>query len=157
MAIAYLAIGSNIGDKEVNCARALTRLEAFKDIEIITRSRFYTTEPLGGPPQDNYLNGAVKIKTQICPDELLETVKKIEKDMGRDLFSGRDYPRIIDLDILLYDSTIMDTPKLTIPHPRMHERSFVLKGLVEIAPEVIHPVFGKTIEELYEDILLNRE
>ncbi len=152
MAIAYLAIGSNIGDKDANCAEAVARLEKIGHVKVIARSRLYTTKAAGGPPQESYLNGVLKVSTQIEASEFLRVLKTIEKDMGRDFSKERNHPRIIDLDILIYGDIVMDSGELTIPHPRMHHRSFVLEGMIEIAPDVMHPVLGKTMEELYFEI-----
>ncbi|MFQ5953159.1 MAG: 2-amino-4-hydroxy-6-hydroxymethyldihydropteridine diphosphokinase [Candidatus Omnitrophota bacterium] len=148
MATVYLGIGSNVGNKEANFKEAISRLEASGKVEIVAQSAFYQTTPEGGPPQEDYLNGVLKIKTELSPGDCLKLLKRVEKDMGR-LPSDRNYPRVIDLDILLYDDLVIGTEDLEIPHPRMHERHFVLKGLVEIAPGFVHPVLKKTVEELW--------
>jgi 2-amino-4-hydroxy-6-hydroxymethyldihydropteridine diphosphokinase len=147
MAIAYIGIGSNIGDKTVNCEEAISRLEAAEEVKLLARSAFYETNPVGGPPQENYLNGVIKIKTSFSPEDCLVLLKQTEKAMGR-IPAGQNHPRVIDLDILLYDDAVINSEKLTIPHPRMHERYFVLHGLAEIAPDYVHPVTGKTVREL---------
>lgn len=136
MAIAYIGIGSNIGDKQLNCENAILKLDSLKNTKILNRSTLYRTEPVGGPPQEDYINGVVKVETDMTPLELLAAVKKIEDEMGREP-SPRNYPRVIDLDILLYDDVVIREEKLTIPHPRMRERDFVLKGLNEIAKNVL--------------------
>jgi len=152
MAIAYLGIGSNIGDKAANCEEAVRLLNAFKDIRVARSSSFYGTRPVGGPPQEDYLNGVVKVTTGIPVSGLLSAVKDIEHRMGREP-SGRDHPRIIDIDILFYDDLTVRTEELTVPHPRMHKRRFVLKGLCEIAPEAVHPVLARTVRELYNEVI----
>ncbi|MBF0494460.1 MAG: 2-amino-4-hydroxy-6-hydroxymethyldihydropteridine diphosphokinase [Candidatus Omnitrophica bacterium] len=143
----FLALGSNVGKKKANLEQALRLLVRHKVIANIKRSTFYTTKPVGGPPQDDYLNGVIKAKTTLSPLKLLKALKNIEIEMGRKK-AGKNYPRVIDIDILLYDNRVMRTKKLTIPHPRMHKRVFVLKGLAEIAPAIMHPVIGKTMSEL---------
>lgn len=152
MATVYLGIGSNIGDKEKQCEEAVRHLEETGGIEFIERSRFYATKPVGGPPQEDYLNGVVKIETARTPEELLELAKDIEKRMGREDSKVRNSSRVIDIDILLYDDMVLISEALTVPHPDMHKRSFVLEGLSEIAPEVVHPALGKNIKELYSEL-----
>ena len=147
MAVVYLGIGSNIGDKEANCAEAIERLEGSDEIKILNKSSLYFTDPIGGPPQDDYLNGVLKIETQLSPLDVLNALKEIERMMGREE-AERNAPRVIDIDILLFDEMILKCEDLTIPHPRMHERDFVLKGMLEMAPEAYHPVLGVRIEEI---------
>jgi len=151
MSTVYLGIGSNIGDKEENCKEAVRRLSQINDIQIKQQSPLYLTRPAGGPPQEDYINGVIEIRTKILPEDLLAIVKDIEKGMGRVPAEERDHPRIIDIDILFYDDIILNSEELIIPHPRIHERDFVLHGLSKIAPETIHPLRRKTIRELYED------
>ncbi|MBU1656637.1 MAG: pantoate--beta-alanine ligase [Candidatus Omnitrophica bacterium] len=155
MATVYLGIGSNIGDKEVNCREAVRRLGETKNITILESSTFYITKPVGGPRQEDYLNGVVKVGTRLAPEDCLDAVKKVEEEMGR-VPAGKDHPRIIDVDILLYDDVVLKQKRLTIPHPRMHEREFALKGLVEVAPRATHPIIGKTMEELYKSCVCGK-
>ncbi len=131
MAVCYLAVGSNLGNRRNNIKKALDYLAKTKGIKIEKTSRIYETEPVGGPPQDKFLNAAIKIKTSLSPQLLLNNIKKIEKDLGRRK-SVRWGPRQIDLDILLYANKIIKRKNLVIPHPRMFEREFVLKPLREI-------------------------
>ena len=144
----YVGIGSNIGDRQKNLGEAVSRLGSEQSVKLVTQSSFYETHPVGGPPQEDYLNGVLEAETSLSPEDLLVFFKRIEQDMGR-VPAGRNEPRVIDLDILLYDNEVLKKDKIEIPHPRMHERSFVLKPLAEIAPEAVHPVFKKTIQELW--------
>ena len=138
MSIVYLGIGSNIGEREANCEKAVDHLRSTEKLEIVERSGTYITEPVGGPPQDDYLNEVLKVRTDYSPKTLLNILKDIENKMGREP-AGRDHPRVIDIDILLYDDKTVVTDDLVIPHPRMHERGFVLRvtyNAVEISLKV---------------------
>ena len=148
MSTVYIGIGSNIGEKVGNCNRAVECLERTGEIRITARSGFYRTCPVGGPPQEDYINGVLKADTSLSPGDLIGVLKNIEKDMGRSP-APLDHPRVIDLDILLYEKMVINTEELIIPHPRMHKRHFVLKGLEEVAADVVHPVLKKTVRELY--------
>lgn len=148
----YVGIGSNLGDRHANCEEAVRRIGALSDVRVISVSVFYETVPVGGPPQPMYINGVVCIETGKSPSELLIEFKAIEKNMGRPQTCLKDHPRVIDLDILLYGLEVIDNPELKVPHPRMHERFFVLKGLVEIAPLAIHPVFKETARDLLKKV-----
>ncbi len=143
----YIGIGSNIGDRKSNFKKAISFFNNEPGVEVIEVSDFYDTKPVGGPPQENYLNGVLRAETELSPKELLKCLKKIEKEMGR-ISAEKDFPRIIDLDILLYGNECIREEELEVPHPRMHERSFVLEGMVQIAPGVIHPGLGKKMKEL---------
>jgi 2-amino-4-hydroxy-6-hydroxymethyldihydropteridine diphosphokinase len=142
----YIGIGSNLGNREENCEWAI-RLLIDHGITVTKRSSMIETEPWGVREQPKFINMAVEIETEHEPEELLCILKKIELEAGR-LPTSHWGPRIVDLDILLYDDLIMESPDLVIPHPGMSEREFVLKPLAEIAPEKIHPVVGKSIREL---------
>ncbi len=150
MSFSFLSLGSNLGNKEENIARALKLLEN-KTI-ILQKSSLYKTKPVGYQDQPNFLNCVVKIKTALTPTELLVFLQEIEHRLGR-VRTFKDGPRIIDLDILLYDNVIINTPSLLIPHPRLQERLFVLEPLAEIAPGWIHPIFKKKIKDLKEELL----
>lgn len=114
--------------------------------DVLALSGFYETEPWGFRSENTFLNGALQLETSLSPLELLETTQQIEVDMGRTQKSNGVYhDRIIDIDILLYDDLVMQSPELTLPHPLMHQRSFVMEPLAEIAPNVVHPVFNKSI------------
>jgi len=131
MAVCYLGVGSNLGNRRKNIKRAFDYLSATRGIKIEKSSRIYETLPLGGPKQGQFLNTAIKIKTSLKPHLLLKTLKKIEKDLGRTP-SVRFGSRQIDLDILLYADKIIKSKNLIVPHPRMFAREFVLKPLREI-------------------------
>ena len=135
MAIVYLGVGSNLGDRQKNISAAL-RLITQAKIEILRQSSIIETDPQGGPAaQGKYLNAVIKIQTDLPPLKLLACLKTIEKNMGR-IKTIQNGPREIDLDILLYDEISFQSSQLTIPHPRMRERSFVMEPLCEIAPEL---------------------
>lgn len=148
LAIAYLGLGSNLGDREENLRQALALLSPKADVEKL--SAIYETEPVGYKEQPLFLNLVCRIATDLPPDELVCFVKKIETEMGR-IPSFPNAPRIMDIDVLLYDDTIMETQNLTIPHARLKDRAFVLIPLMEIAPDLIHPGLRKTIAELVND------
>ena len=140
----YLALGSNIGNRQENLSKALQRLREIVDIHKL--SAVYETEPVGYLDQPRFLNMVCYGQTTCSPDELLQSTQAIEEALGREP-SFRNAPRPIDIDILLYDNLRLETEQLTIPHPRMSERAFVLVPLVEIAPTVIKPMSGKTAQE----------
>jgi 2-amino-4-hydroxy-6-hydroxymethyldihydropteridine diphosphokinase len=146
MAIVYVGLGSNLGDRHKNCLRAIELLKQH-GLLVTKQSSLYETEPWGLTEQPEFVNMAVEIETELAPEALLALLKNIEKDMGR-RNTVRWGPRIMDLDILLYDDIIMNTDALTIPHPLMHEREFVLRPLSEIAEEKVHPVLKKKIGDL---------
>ena len=143
--IVYLSLGSNIGDRAANLNSAIERLGVLGTIEKI--SSFYETEPVEFTAQPWFLNIAVKLDTEKMPKQLLAGILDIEQQMGRRRTQKKG-PRAIDIDILLFGNSIIDTKGLTVPHPAMHERRFVLEPLAEIAPEVRHPVFKRTLSEL---------
>ena len=143
---AYLALGSNLGDKEANLRRALELLQQ-RGVEVVKTSSFICTEPYGVTDQPQFLNGVCEVRTSLEPLELLQTLLEIEQEMGRVRLRHWG-ERNIDLDLLLYEDVVMDTPELILPHPDMQNRDFVLLPLAEIAPELVHPILQKSIEEL---------
>ena len=148
MAIAYLGLGTNIGNKRRNMITAAALL-AERVGDILALSGFYETEPWGFESENFFLNAAVKLKTSFSPLELLRITQRIE--LGRaEKSSGVYHDRIIDIDILLYEDEVLQIPELTLPHPLMHERKFVMEPLAEIAPFVVHPVLKERIIDLKE-------
>jgi 2-amino-4-hydroxy-6-hydroxymethyldihydropteridine diphosphokinase len=145
----YLGLGSNLGDRERNLRQALDLLCRKVNPDAI--SPIYDTAPEGGAGQPRFLNLVCKGRTLLSPEELLKFVKGIEVEMGRTP-GPRNSPRLIDIDILLYDSQVMNTPELVIPHPRVAERAFVLVPLVTIAPRLKHPVSGKTADKMLREL-----
>jgi 2-amino-4-hydroxy-6-hydroxymethyldihydropteridine diphosphokinase len=143
--IVYLSLGSNVGDRAANLNSALERLQALGKIEKV--SSFYETEPVEIVNQPWFLNCAVMLETEKMPKQLLAGILDVEQQMGRRRTQKKG-PRAIDIDILLFGNSIIDTKGLTIPHPALHERRFVLEPLAEIAPDVRHPVFKRTMREL---------
>lgn len=151
MAIAYLALGTNIGNKRRNMITAAALL-AERVGDVLALSGFYETEPWGFQSENTFLNAALQLETSLSPLELLKATQQIEVEMGRTQKSnGTYYDRIIDIDILLYDDLILQTPELTLPHPLMQDRRFVMEPLLEIAPNVVHPVFKKTVVSLMRE------
>ncbi len=141
---AYVGLGSNLGDREANLRGALGMLEARGEITVVKVSSFLETEPVGGPPgQGMFLNAAAELETTLTPRELLRACQDVERALGRER-GVRWGPRTMDVDILLYGEEVIQEPDLVIPHPRMHEREFVLAPLADIAPEALHPVLKKT-------------
>lgn len=149
---AYIAAGANLGDKEGNIRKAIELLGKDERTRVNKVSGLIETEPMGGVEQDNFLNGALEIATLRSPLELLSLIGEIENALKR-VRTIHWGPRTIDLDIILYDDLVMNTKTLTIPHTGMGERDFVLRPMMEIAPWAIHPVFHKSVYELYQDLL----
>lgn len=147
MALAAISIGSNMGDSKKNVALALTELITLKGCMLISASRLYRTEPVDVTDQPWFVNAAVVLNTQIKPFHLLKELQALEKKFGRKRVIDKG-PRTLDLDLLLYGKRIVEGQDLILPHPRVHERRFVLEPLAEIAPEMVHPVSGKTIANL---------
>ena len=145
--LVYLSLGSNVGNREANLRQAISRLGTIGRVQKV--SSFYETEPVEFVAQPWFLNCALAFETEKMPKQLLSSILQIEQEMGRRREQKKG-PRTIDIDILLFGSSVIDTKDLTIPHPAMHERRFVLEALAEIAPEQRHPIFKRTVRELRE-------
>jgi 2-amino-4-hydroxy-6-hydroxymethyldihydropteridine diphosphokinase len=143
--LVYLSLGSNVGDRAANLHTMIERLRRLGDVVAV--SSFYETEPVDVPAQPWFLNCAVALETERMPKQLMGRLLALEQEMGRRRSLAKG-PRVIDIDILLFGKSIVDTAGLVVPHPALHERRFVLEPLAEIAPEVRHPVFKRTIREL---------
>ncbi len=148
--IVFLGIGSNQGDRITNCKVAIERMKE-RGLDILMLSSFYETEPHGDRGQPWYINCVAKVKTVLTPRELLEGLQDIESLMGRER-KGRWAPRSIDLDILFYGDRIICEEDLKVPHPLLHARGFVIIPLLEIEPELTHPVMGKDVNELFTEL-----
>lgn len=149
MHLVYLALGSNLGNRSENLQSAINYLEP--DVLVINCSPVYETPPWGYEDQPKFLNQVIEIKTGLAPGELLEYVKTIENEIGREE-TFRYGPRSIDIDILFYDDLVINSPPLIIPHARISERAFVLMPMAELDPAFIHPVLGETIERLLRNV-----
>lgn len=151
MATVYLGLGTNLGNKEANLRTAIYKLQE-RIGKQVSLSSFYETAPWGFESDHSFLNAAIGLETSLSPIEILHITQEIEKELGRTKKSvnGSYSDRLIDIDILLYDTLVLQIPELTIPHPLMTERDFVMKPLIEIAGNVIHPTREKTLSELYQ-------
>ena len=150
MKIAYLGLGSNLGDRLANLADAITRL-ADDRVRVMRTSSVWETEPRDVPDQPWFLNQVVEIETDLFPRQLFQKIQRIEREMGRRKRMPKG-PRLIDLDILLYGNAQVKSAELEIPHPRMTDRRFVLAPLAELAPDLRHPILKRTMRDMLEDV-----
>ena len=149
--IAYIGVGSNVGKKLLQCQEAISEILKIDHNKLLLQSSFYKTEPRGYTAQDWFVNGVVKIETDLTAQELLGSLKAIEARLGR-RETFRWGPRTIDLDLLFYDEEQIQTDELQVPHPLLHKRQFVLVPLAEIDPSFLHPVLRKTVQELSSEL-----
>ena len=153
MAIVFLSLGSNIGDRLGYVQQAAGILGTTNDINIIATSSFYETEPWQMDTKNWFVNAIVQISTSLTPEELLIVITRIESQLGRERSGKREYTdRTIDIDILFYDNKLMKTDKLVIPHPLFHKRACMLVPMLEIAQDFVHPLFKKTVSQLYDEL-----
>ncbi len=148
MSVVYLGLGSNIGDKEAHINAVLHLLS--EKYKIKKKSHLYNTEPVGYPNQEWFLNCVVEIETDVDPKHLLSSLQSMERTLGR-VKTVKNGPRIIDIDILFFGDLILKTKNLVIPHPLLHERLFVLQPMMDLNPDLIHPVLKKSIQQLYKN------
>lgn len=151
MPLTYIGIGSNLGDKKKNCVRALDLLGRIPGCRLAGCSQWFLTRPVGVRDQNWYVNGVARLETEMPGQELLSRLLEVESAMGR-VRIEKWGPRNIDLDLLLYGREILNTRDLQVPHPLMHTRRFVLAPMVELDPCLIHPVLGRTMQELFENL-----
>ncbi|MBI4567366.1 MAG: 2-amino-4-hydroxy-6-hydroxymethyldihydropteridine diphosphokinase [Planctomycetes bacterium] len=160
MALAHLGLGSNLGDRRAVIEAALADLARAPEVAAIRAvSTLHETEPVGGPPgQPRFLNGAaaVEVKGDVTPEQFLALLLEVERRHGR-ARGVKDGPRTIDLDLLLWEDRVIHTPRLTVPHPRMAQRRFVLAPLAEIAPEAVHPALGRTVRYLLDGLAARKQ
>ncbi len=148
----FIGLGSNEGDRLRMLSNAVQLLSTAPQVRVTQLAPIVESQPLGGPPQGPYLNTVVELETALEPRPLLALLKTIERQLGRPAKGLRWGPRPIDLDVLLYEERVIDEPDLQVPHPRLHERWFVLEPLVQLAPEAVHPVLRHTIAELRKQL-----
>ena len=147
---AYIGIGSNLGTSGENCVEAIEKISTNDHIKIISKSSFYKTAPIGDIEQDWFINSVIRVDTKLNPKELLLTLLNIESEMGR-MRKEKWGPRLIDLDLLFYDKLILNQEGITLPHPEIQKRNFVLVPLNEIAENLTHPILKKTVKTLLQE------
>ncbi len=149
---AYICIGSNLGDKRLNCQNGIDSLVNSDHTDLIQTSRIYRTDPVDYLDQDWFINQVIRVSTRLDPFQLLDCLKQIERCAGRTGPSVRFGPRILDMDIIFYENRVINHARLTVPHPRMHVRRFVLQPLCDIAPDLIHPVQLVPVQHLLANL-----
>ena len=149
---AFVGVGSNLGQKRDNCLGGIAALTSGGHSRLLNQSRLYRTEPVDYLDQDWFVNCVVKIETRLYPFELLAVLQDIQKKAGRIQDAVRFGPRILDMDIIFFDTSVIDHPDLTLPHPRMHLRRFVLKPICDMDPTLRHPIFDQTVQQLLDNI-----
>lgn len=149
---AYIALGSNVGRRAENLRKAISAIDDCEGCQLEVQSALYETEPVDVEGEDWFVNGVVRIQTCLEPEALLMRLQAIERAMGRRPGGPRLVPRSLDLDMLFFDDRVLRTGHLQVPHPRLHQRRFVLRPLCDIAPELVHPVLGKTVRSLLTDL-----
>jgi 2-amino-4-hydroxy-6-hydroxymethyldihydropteridine diphosphokinase len=149
----YLSVGSNLGDPQLNCSRGIEALSNATGIFLLEQSPFYETQPVDYTDQDWFVNAALLIETPLSPNALLNTSQAIQNRFGRKEGGIRFGPRALDLDIIFYDQLVLHASHLTIPHPRMHKRRFVLQPICDIDPTVVHPVLGKNVQDILNQLV----
>ncbi|MFZ3208172.1 MAG: 2-amino-4-hydroxy-6-hydroxymethyldihydropteridine diphosphokinase [Geobacteraceae bacterium] len=148
----FIALGVNLGDREIALLRAIAEIGKLQATRVTAISGFYDTEPVGLVVQENFLNAVLRIKTGLSPMGLLNELQRMETVVFRRRRDVPGGPRTMDIDILFYGSQVLDCERLTIPHPRLHERRFVLMPLAEIAPGFVHPVIGQSVLKLLDSL-----
>jgi 2-amino-4-hydroxy-6-hydroxymethyldihydropteridine diphosphokinase len=149
---AFVGVGSNLGQKQDNCVRGIAALTSDGHSRLLNQSRLYRTEPVDYLDQDWFVNCVAKIETCLDPFELLSVLQDIQKKAGRIQDAVRFGPRILDMDIIFFDMSVIDHPELTLPHPRMHLRRFVLKPICDMDPTLRHPIFDQTVQQLLDNL-----
>jgi 2-amino-4-hydroxy-6-hydroxymethyldihydropteridine diphosphokinase len=148
--IVYVSVGANLGDREATFAAVIRSIEVESEILLLSASPVFETDPIGPEGQGAYLNAALRLRSWLSPTDLLSTLQRIERSLGRDRSGSAERwgPRTVDLDILFYGERCIEMPELIVPHPRAHERAFVMRPMAELAPQLLHPRLGITIGEI---------
>jgi 2-amino-4-hydroxy-6-hydroxymethyldihydropteridine diphosphokinase len=154
---AFLSVGSNLGDPLRNCCRGIETLCLDGEVRLVAQSPFYRTQPVDFLHQDWFVNAALLVETALTPFDLLDKTQGIQLGMGRKGDTVRFGPRVLDLDLIFYEDRVIRTPRLVVPHPRMHKRRFVLLPICDIDPLVVHPVLGLTVREILRQLPLDSQ